>query len=361
MDIKDFLKDAVYAEFIEDKKEYNEEDFNLFFKNTKDNRYLDSFVLDHKLYGQNIKIVSNRLASFIFIEKNKERVILMISGQEGFDLGTPMIVGATSVMKIEIIASDAWKRENDELLKIVNLISSNTSNIPKEIYNRGYSLIDGFEEHMMQSPILYYLSRDNFIKHKSRIGTKTKETFLSGVLKVIINNMVRKESVFSKDLENIRKDFYRRMLSKLVRKSTRHYFIEDIQKRGLSVIIDFIGVKLMDSVIYDKNEWNTYFQTEFKQMLLPEFQEYIFEVMTDNDLDKSLESALKYELNEIDADVTRENMNRILERMMSFSQEKLNVDIFNNTLIKYNSELPEILIEYEGLTYKEEKKEVIPF
>lgn len=352
MDLKKIIRDEVYNEFILNKEAITEENLKLFFSNSdEENRFLYTIFKNHKIYDQKIIVAMNPISSFIFFEKNKEKFIIMLTGISGFRFNNPMLVSATSTMKIDIIASDSWTKKNKELLDIVKLISENTVNIPKEVYNRGILNIKGFDEDLMMSPLLHYMSRKNNIKFKSRTGTLTKETFLTSVLKVIINRETKKETIFSKDLTKIKKVFYSKMLSKLIRSKTRHFFLEDIEKRGLSVIIDFIGVNLMDSVIYNRTEWNTYFQTEFKQNLLPEFIEHIFQEMTEEYIDKNTKNALSSELRGLEAEVNRENMNRILEEMITFSNEILNRNLLNNTLDSYSKKEVSIDIKYKNLTF----------
>jgi hypothetical protein len=81
--------------------------------------------------------------------------------------------------------------------------------------------------------------------------------------------------------------------------------------------------------------------------------------MTENELNKDVEKALIAELKYLDAEKTRENMNRILEGVMDFIPKILNKDLFKNTTNLYSKEDIYIPIEYKDIVIA--KKEEIPF
>jgi len=322
-------------------------------------------IAEKNILGTKLVFVFNDICSFVFIEKNNELIILMITGAGRINLNDASLIVATSTMKIDIISSSKWENENKELFDIVELISNNTSNIPKEVYNKGSKDIVGFKDEYMNSPILYFLSKDSVIRYRTRIGTKTKDRFLASTIKIILNILTKKESIFEKDISKIKEHFYKTMILKLSNKHTRMYFIEDLKERGLFVLINSMGEKLMTSVEYSTKDWNNYFDTEFKHSLVPELMEYLFDIIAKTDQDIEIKRAMNSIISQADPnnysryEQTAENRNKILESLMGYISTEMNFEILKNTTKPYSKEeLPDLNISY---SLKERQNDVVPF
>ena len=339
--IKLKIKKALYDNFIVG--DLTEERINLFFSNQRFS------IVNERRFGMKTITVYTELITVMFLEHKEETLILLLTGLNITTFNNKHIC-SSSTMKIDIISSKIWEVENKEIIEITNFVSNNTFNIPKEVYIYGTDRIIDFKDEYLTSPILHILSRNNgtrFDRYK-RESTKTKNSFLNNLLIILSNSLKEKESIDTKDLSNIKRKFYTKVLSKMIRSEiSRNILLDDLENRGLSTLMNFVGTELTNSVSYNKEEWLNFINQDLKNSFQYDFVDFVFNQMTQENIEKEVLTSISSYTYEGSLVNSRDSTNKIFEKIIEFSTIYFNKELFKNTKNKYSSNTVNVKLDFD--------------
>jgi len=352
------------------KKEFfpytNEEAFEkALLKNFKDgsdaniNYYAPSYFYILPAYGKKIIMVIDKELLIIFIQGKKDLVVLLISDYDGFHNTVDLKNLITrSVTTVDVIASDKWSKENKEIKDIISLISKEKSHIGME-----YIIKDDPEYSLetVQSPLLWYLLKEDLCKTSGyKQSSKTKETFVQGAIRVIVNSLDKKLSIFDKDMTKIKKGFHNEIVSLLLSDTSRKFFIEDLKSRNGLILIQNILSPLFSSLKYNRDEFDNFINGEILSFLQEDLKDFIYNEITSIDYNPNFLKKIVYNItrkNNIDRkdkklnykeiefillNNDRETYHIILEKLMLLIDTEFSKPIFSNKYEKRSIEKVEI-------------------
>ena len=334
-------------------------------KNFKDgsdaniNYYAPSYFYILPAYGKKIIMVIDKELLIIFIQGKKDLVVLLISDYDGFHNTVDLKNLITrSVTTVDVIASDKWSKENKEIKDIISLISKEKSHIGME-----YIIKDDPEYSLetVQSPLLWYLLKEDLCKTSGyKQSSKTKETFVQGAIRVIVNSLDKKLSIFDKDMTKIKKGFHNEIVSLLLSDTSRKFFIEDLKSRNGLILIQNILSPLFSSLKYNRDEFDNFINGEILSFLQEDLKDFIYNEITSIDYNPNFLKKIVYNItrkNNIDRkdkklnykeiefillNNDRETYHIILEKLMLLIDTEFSKPIFSNKYEKRSIEKVEI-------------------
>jgi len=301
MEYKDYILEELKDEFFPYEEDEFEEKIRDNFTEYGLNDTDGSFFID-SMYGKKFTVVYYKTAIFIFIQNKKELVILVMTSFTGFVYRKSLKNFETqSITNIDIIASKEWVSENKEIIDIVSVISKNKVHIGVEYLIKGDGKIVDFNQDYLNSPLLWFLLRDNsvYTRNRRKIGSsvKTKSNFLPGLIRVIQNSLFMKnDGIEKKDFSPLRENLFSYFTQKLLRPNPRKYLMEDLISRNGVIFSSTIYSNMFASLKYDRDKWNNYIQAEIIEYLKIDYLNYLENILISTDIDKDIISAVFFNM-----------------------------------------------------------------
>ena len=270
-----------------------------------------------KAYGKKIIIAYSSKFTLVFLEGNDDLVVLIISDFKGFYKPNISHIETRSVTRVDIVCSDGWANKNEEILEITELISNSSSHLGNEYLIKGNKDMNGFSLNHLKSPLFWYLLRDRLssVPYSKNQSSKTKNNFVSGITRVILNRLNSKLKIEDKDIYSIKQKMFVSFTTNLLNRNTRHFYLEDLKSRNGVIFQDILYPELFSSVNYNREDWNILINGELIPNLKYDYLDYLFDLIVSSD--------------SIDEEIFRHILSEIT-RMSHFKKLKEDVNVYPN-------------------------------
>jgi len=236
-----------------------------------------------KMYGSEVFFVNDNSLSILFIQKNKELVILLFSDYNKYKNNrvdeNKFNILPKSVSKIDIIASKGWEKENQELLSIVKYISKYSSDTRYDYFHDIPN--DDFNSDFLFSPIYWQLT-EKYRRVRSK-DKKNKSGFFNYTVLIIINSLSKKIDIENINVDNLKKNLFTKIYYGLLNEKRRPFVFNEIVNYRNKLLSDVFYLSLFKRVKYNQDEWNVFFETEVFENFNEEFFDFVKELELDQD------------------------------------------------------------------------------
>ena len=340
--MKEILKEELYKEFFpfEDEEIFEKKIEKLFPQYSIQGNTPEPYFFINKIQNKKVIVVQDSPMTYVFLQSEKELVILMITDTFGYNRRLMINELITrSVTNIDIIADDKWLREHKEIVEITEMISRNKSHLGKEYLIKGADKLTGFDEEYIPSPLLWYLLKDaNPVRNKMgrEQPIKTKNNFVPGLIKVILNDIHNSMDIEKKDLKKGKEKLFEYFTNKLFRDNPRKFLLEDLKSRNCEILTDNVYNDLFSTVKYDRTRWDAYINEELIPYLKDDYKEYLFSLSLLAEEDPKIVSSILFKL---DKD------NKFGKKLLKETNVRLSKGLIKEFLILNHREQYNLLID----------------